>query len=106
MLSSSIPPWLKVLARYSAECRPARRPTQVRPPEIEESGPFGNRQPHLKVRLAGMRIDSHIALMLADNPVHRVEPEARALTHRLGRKERIEDAALDLVRNTGAVVDD
>src|ERR1700722_2797733 len=70
------------------------------------SGSLRNRQPHLKVRLAGMRIDPDIAPMLADNPVHRVESEARAFTHWLGRKERVENAALDLGRDTGAVVDD
>src|ERR1700735_843116 len=69
------------------------------------SGSRGNRQPHLKVRLAGMRIHPDIAPMLAHNPVHRVESEARAFTHRLGRKEGIENAALHLGRNTGTVVD-
>ena len=70
------------------------------------SGALRHRKPHLKVRFAGMRIDPDIAPMLADNPVRRVESEARAFTYLLSRKEGIEDAALDLRRNTGAVVDD
>src|ERR1700733_9057616 len=65
-----------------------------------------NRQPHLKVRLAGTRIDTHIAMMLPDNPVNRVEAEAGAFTYRLGSKEWIEDSALDLGRNARSVVDD
>ena len=53
-----------------------------------------------------MRIHPDIAPMLLHNPVRRIESEARVFTHRLGRKERIEDAALDLRQDTGAVVDD
>src|SRR5580700_1878743 len=65
-----------------------------------------NRQPHLKMRLTGTRIDTHITMMLPDDPVNRVEAEAGAFTHRLGGKEWIEDSALDLRRNARSVIDD
>jgi trimethylamine:corrinoid methyltransferase-like protein len=66
---------------------------------------MGDGQPHPKARLAGVGIDTHIAMMLPDNPVNRVEANAGSLAHRLGCKEWIEDAALDLRRNAGAIVD-
>ena len=53
-----------------------------------------------------LALDGDPSAGLHDDPVDRREPEARALTARLGREERLEQSGLGLIRHPAAVVAD
>jgi hypothetical protein len=56
--------------------------------------------PHLEHRVARLGFDPQVSVVAADHhPVADVEAEARALTHRLGGEERLEDPFADLERD-------
>src|SRR5882757_7294109 len=66
----------------------------------------GKRQAHHKAREPRPRVEADVAAMIAYDTKNRVETEARAFAQRLSREERLENPALDALRNTGSVVDD
>src|SRR5689334_22853179 len=61
---------------------------------------------HLKRSPAGNRLHSNVAAVLLHDSINRIEPQSRALADWLGREERLEDAILELGRDSGAVVAD
>ena len=65
------------------------------------------RQAHGEARVAGPRLHGELSLVLLDHDaVGDLQPDPRAGAHGLGGEERLEDAALDLLGNAGAVVGD
>ena len=69
-------------------------------------GAFGllDRQRHLKLRAARLRLDRDLTLVVEDETADDIETEPRSQARRLGCKEGIEDPVSDLGRNAGPVV--
>jgi hypothetical protein len=64
------------------------------------------RQTHQEPRFTRFRFDADLAVMTPDhNAVGDVEPQPRAFADIFGGEKRVEDMALDVGRNAGAVVD-
>src|ERR1700684_2584937 len=62
----------------------------------------GQREPHPEPRVAGDRLYLEVPVVLVDHDAPGdVEPESGALTHRLGREERLEDPGADVFRHAG-----
>src|SRR5215472_12230897 len=64
----------------------------------------GERQAHLERRSSGLGFDSHLATMLLDDAINRIQPESRPVSDRLGGEKRLENAVSDLRRYSGAIV--
>src|SRR5215469_2907391 len=58
----------------------------------------------LKTRLARNGLDADLASHILDDAVHNIEPKPGALADSLGSEKRLEDAGLNVCRNSRAVV--
>ena len=64
-----------------------------------------DRQRDSELRPSGLRFEGDRAVVVAHEAPGDVEPEASALSHWFGGEEWIEDSVANLVRNTGAVIE-
>ena len=72
------------------------------PPEVRDKPKIGTYMtPNLESVLA---LKPDLAIVRGDDPMAKGEADAGALAHLLGGKQRIKDAAANMVRNTGAIV--
>src|SRR5690349_19145529 len=91
----------------ASTCGPAPAPSDAGERSGGVGRRLGQRQVDLEPRVAGPGLDLDVAAVaLDDDAVRDVQAEPRALAHRLGREERLEDPLEVLLRDAGAGVAD